>query len=664
MFPHSASSDLMEPSFLAGVVEGFYGQPWSQSQRFQLFDDLASWGMNTYFYAPKDDLKHRALWRECYTSSELEALDAIVTRCGERGLRFVYGLSPGLDVRFQDADDRQRIRDRLQQILALGVRCFALLFDDLPGNLTEADSAAFGSVAGAQCDVANEVLNWLMTQDSDCQLLFCPTPYCDRMDRWNLGGTDYLSTVGSQLAPAIDVLWTGPEIISGQIPVDSIRAVRARLQRPPIIWDNLHANDYDAQRAYCGPYSGRSPELLSEVRGVLANPNCQSALNYVPLHTLATYLRDPCAYDPRQAYLAAMNDWLPRFATIGEPFELADLTLLGDCFYLPHEHGPLASSFHERVRWLVRNPTNAWDATTEQQFAETCRQIESIFQKLTELRDRELFYAWSRRVWDLKEEVDLFSDVMTQKRQGGDLAIGIYSETHLPRTYRGGIVGDLRRLLDFESSDGRIRLPAKSEFALIRDARLGDEPGAYYVCLKTGDHGKDGEPFYGDDPDALGRIYTGPYLAFCPKFSLVLEDDWGICGYALAAFDSRQFFERYEREWRPKLVERFPMPTGDPSAWSRTQEAHQLYHEPDYYCPEPYDEYPSHLHIDLLRRAQGRGHGRRMIEELVARLRTAGSPGVHLGMSEKNDDAFGFYQALGFRELTRHEDAIYMGMRL
>jgi hypothetical protein len=76
---------------------------------------------------------------------------------------------------------------------------------------------------------------------------------------------------------------------------------------------------------------------------------------------------------------------------------------------------------------------------------------------------------------------------------------------------------------------------------VIRPARPGDEPGAYYVCLKTGDYGKDGEPFYREDPDALGRIFVGPYLACEPELSLILEDSQGICGYALGAFDSKIF---------------------------------------------------------------------------------------------------------------------------
>ena len=198
----------------------------------------------------------------------------------------------------------------------------------------------------------------------------------------------------------------------------------------------------------------------------------------------------------------------------------------------------------------------------------------------------------------------------------------------------------------------------------IRDYQLGDKAALYYVCLKTGDHGKDGEPFYEADPDALGRVYVGPYLEFAPELALVLEDEQGVCGYALAACDSRAFFDQYERDWRPKLAAQFPPPTGESATWSRVEEVYDLYHHPDYFCPEPYDEYPSHLHIDLLERAQGRGAGRKMIEELLSRLRKMGSPGVHLGMSEVNDDAFAFYTKLGFQELLRHDGAIYMGQKL
>jgi GNAT superfamily N-acetyltransferase len=204
--------------------------------------------------------------------------------------------------------------------------------------------------------------------------------------------------------------------------------------------------------------------------------------------------------------------------------------------------------------------------------------------------------------------------------------------------------------------------------ATIRSARPGDEPGAYQVCLRTGDHGKDAEPYYREDPDALGRIYVGPYLAFEPGLAVLLEDEEGICGYALGAFDSRAFYARVETEWRPALCERFPEPTAAPSTWTRVQQAYHAYHHPDYFCPEPYAAYPSHLHIDLLPRAQGRGDGRRMLEAVMDRLRERGSPGAHLGVSPRNGRAIGFYGHLGFRELTRvgtdEDGCVYMGRPL
>jgi ribosomal protein S18 acetylase RimI-like enzyme len=203
---------------------------------------------------------------------------------------------------------------------------------------------------------------------------------------------------------------------------------------------------------------------------------------------------------------------------------------------------------------------------------------------------------------------------------------------------------------------------------VIRPAQQGDQPGAYYVCLKTGDHGKDGEPFYREDPDALGRIFVGPYLLFEPELSLILEDEQGICGYAFGAFDSRAFYARYEAEWRPDLCARFPRPQGDPAQWSRVQQVYSWYHDPDYFCPEPYDVYPSHLHIDLLSRARGRGYGRRMLERIMDKLHFHGSPGAHLGVSVLNAPAVGFYQRLGFAELIRvgsdEQGVIYMGKKL
>ncbi len=200
----------------------------------------------------------------------------------------------------------------------------------------------------------------------------------------------------------------------------------------------------------------------------------------------------------------------------------------------------------------------------------------------------------------------------------------------------------------------------------IRQGSREDRAAAYYVCLKTGDHGGDGEPFYQDDPDALGRVFVGPYLEFESELSLILEGDQGICGYALGALDSKSFYARYDAHWRPALCAQYPMPLGEPSHWSRTQTVHASYHQPNYFCPQPYEHYPSHLHIDLLQPARGRGLGRRMVESILAKLESRGSRGVHLAVSSSNTPAIGFYKKLGFRELitigSTAGGSVYMGL--
>lgn len=430
----------MQNEFLSGVVEGFYGQPWTHTQRLDLFDNLKQWGLNTYFYSPKDDLKHRALWREPYTDEELSRMATLVAECQKRGLHFFYGLSPGLDIRFTEQTEREAIKSRLSQMKGIGVRHFALLFDDLPGNMSEEDRAEFSSVAAAQCSVTNDVFEWLRANDGECRLLFCPTPYCDRMVSWKLGGEDYLDTVGAQLSAEIDVLWTGPEIISADLPVDSLSRLSDRIQRKPIIWDNLHANDYDVRRLYAGPYN-RNAQMLESVRGILTNPNNEYPINYIPLRTLGEYVNTD-NYDPRKAFLKAAADWAAQYATIHGQVSVEDVTFLADCYYLPYETGVEAEQLKQAIFRIFANEPAVWgDAfeTLERQYKRTRR----INEQLTELLDRDLFYAWSRRIWELREELELVHDFAKHKKEGKPFV----SETHLPGTYRGGIVADVQRRL-------------------------------------------------------------------------------------------------------------------------------------------------------------------------------------------------------------------------
>ena len=113
--------------------------------------------------------------------------------------------------------------------------------------------------------------------------------YCATRAVPNVEQSEYLHTIGSKLLPGIDVMWTGDKVVTKTITLQSIQEIAHVLQRPPVIWDNFHANDYDASRMFLGPYDGRSPELIPYLRGVLTNPNCEFEANYVAMHTLAQW---------------------------------------------------------------------------------------------------------------------------------------------------------------------------------------------------------------------------------------------------------------------------------------------------------------------------------------------------------------------------------------
>ena len=100
---------------LSGVIEGFYGRPWTQPERLELLAWMAAWGLDTYVYAPKDDLHHRALWREPYGASDADGLRQLIAACGARGIRFIYAISPGLDIRYASPAELDRLCGRFER---------------------------------------------------------------------------------------------------------------------------------------------------------------------------------------------------------------------------------------------------------------------------------------------------------------------------------------------------------------------------------------------------------------------------------------------------------------------------------------------------------------------------------------------------------------------
>jgi len=438
---------------ISGVIEGFYGRPWTEAQRIEMMDWIAAAGMNLYVYAPKDDVKLRARWREPYTDAEMAALARLVEAAKARGLTMMAALAPCLDITYSDPAELSHLLRRLDQFISLGLTHFALLYDDIPSQLRPEDVAQFPSFAAAQCHIANAAWAYLCAKNG-ARLFFCPTEYCGRMARGDPEHSPYLQTLGQELCDNIDICWTGTEIISPEITAESLRQVSKVLRRKPVIWENFHANDYDIRRTHAGPLGGRESAIRDEIAGFITNPNNEFEANFVPVHTTGAFLATP-RYDETKAAEEAGRAWRVRFrlaySTDGETLKAEEVALLIDLLYQPFQAGPQSTSIVAAARNLLKEARPDTKAPAWREGQARIRayhdRVVSLFDRMTELENRDLFYTFQPHLWEVREEFHTLTQYLDWLTTG-PAANDVFPEAgRLPNTYRQGLGADLQALL-------------------------------------------------------------------------------------------------------------------------------------------------------------------------------------------------------------------------
>ena len=283
------------------MLEGFYGNPWTHEQRLELLGFMASRGMNTYVYAPKDDPRMRRDWRAAYEGVDLRRLNELVNRSQAAAVDLMFCVSPGLTMRYSDEEDVDALCDKLAAVAELGVGSFGLLFDDIPPDLQhDADREAFDTLADAHVAVANQVYERL---ERGTRLTVCPTVYS------GIGTEPYLAILGAGLEPGIDVFWTGRATCSPTLDVRDAATFERTARRPATYWDNYPVNDVSMSfELHIGPYRGRDPHLFRHAFGVVANGMELFEASKIPIATIADYLMAPEAYDAEKSWRRAIRD--------------------------------------------------------------------------------------------------------------------------------------------------------------------------------------------------------------------------------------------------------------------------------------------------------------------------------------------------------------------
>jgi hyaluronoglucosaminidase len=269
-----------------GLIEGFYGPPWSWAARAEVARACHERGMDLYLYGPKDDPLHRERWREPYPADQLDGFAGLIE---EGTLAVGFTISPGLSIEHGSAEDRAALAAKVDQLVAIGVQVVGLLLDDIPVRPGLGPEHA-------------ELTTWLRHHLGDrAELILVPTEYA---------GTEpsaYLDALAAGVPDDVPIGWTGRRVVCDAITVADARARAAALHgRPPFVWDNYPVNDgLMADRLFVGPLRGREPGLDAECSGYVANPMVQPRASLLPLATAAAYL---AGRDPEAAWQEEVGD--------------------------------------------------------------------------------------------------------------------------------------------------------------------------------------------------------------------------------------------------------------------------------------------------------------------------------------------------------------------
>lgn len=284
-----------------GIIEGFYGKPWSWAARAETVAFLAPHGYQFYIYAPKADSFLRERWQEDHPSEIAEHLRMFAARCRELGVRFGVGLSPFEVYRDFGRDARAALARKLAFLADIGIDDLAVLFDDMKGDVP--------GLAETQVDI----VHWIAERSSAKNLIVCPTYYSDDpiLDRvFGQRPENYLEEFGARLDPGIDIFWTGEEVCSREFTTGHLARVCNLIGRKPVLWDNYPVNDGKrmSQYLHLRAFTGRPAAIADFISAHAVNPALQVVLSRMPALSLATSYASGDAYEYGRAFEAAATE--------------------------------------------------------------------------------------------------------------------------------------------------------------------------------------------------------------------------------------------------------------------------------------------------------------------------------------------------------------------
>ncbi len=256
---------ITDKKSIRGYIEGYYGKLLSWEHRELIIKSLYKNNMNTYFYAPKEDINHRLCWKKNYSKNWRLNFRKFTEISKKYKIDVIAGLAPGLEFNFNQLNEKSKKNKKLdfeillnkaKQLLNDGATSIALLLDDIPSDFKN----KFGidvSEGTYHATLANK-----LSKELGQNIFFVPRIYADELIQ---DEPFYLKDLSKILNPKIVIFYCGVNVVSKNL--SNYNLIKKILQNRIIFWDNYYSNDYCPRRIFVGPYVGRQ-----NINDVMINP--------------------------------------------------------------------------------------------------------------------------------------------------------------------------------------------------------------------------------------------------------------------------------------------------------------------------------------------------------------------------------------------------------
>ena len=312
-----------------GIIEGYYGVPYTAEVTKDLFRFMARYKMNTYMYGAKSDPYHSRYWGDPYPTSisveqerigylNQDMMRDITKVASETKVNFIWAIHPGKA--FANAEDPQvldKIMAKFESMHGLGVRQFGVFVDDVG---VPSDPAIMKLCADNLNMLQQRIDDkWnkkgVAATDTVKPLHYVPQLYAYSWVNRERAREFFESL--STTTEKINIYITGANVWS--VPNnEDLAIVKSWLGREVSWWWNYPCNDQDPTKLYVmDTYSNFRDEThidnlshiekrLKGLNTLIINPMQQGELSKVALFGVADYTWNNAAFDNYDSWEAAI----------------------------------------------------------------------------------------------------------------------------------------------------------------------------------------------------------------------------------------------------------------------------------------------------------------------------------------------------------------------